>query len=799
MTIRRQLILSYLAILTMLACNLFIYFWSDQKRQSTFEELRRAITRQSLISSIQQKLNDCQKQVTLLSEIVITANSGGAAPEEIAQFNDRLTSIDSQIRQIGALSDAASREKIEAFGKAFRDLSVSWRIFHENFGRNHSRALTEIVVRAEPLSQEVLQELLPQLQQQEKNRVEAGNVRFYDVTRLTGRITIVIFVLSGLLSGLLAAVVSRHFTQGLNSLKSGVDAIGTGNLGYRIPLWSKDELGQLAHTFNDMAGRLDTARGELTMANEELQQRQHELQKHMEAAESANKAKSQFLANMSHELRTPMNAIIGYSEMLTEEAEDLGQPTFIPDLLKINTAGKHLLMLINDILDLSKIEAGKMDLYLETFDIGKALYDICMTIQPLVRDNSNELVLDVPAELGTIYADATKVRQILYNLLSNACKFTKSGRVLVRARRKPTAGKDQIEFQVTDTGIGMTPEQTTKVFDAFIQADASTTRKYGGTGLGLAITRKFCEMMGGEVSVLSTPGKGTTFTVSVPAEVVDERKLSVSLGQLATSVAAEPPGLPNAQASRGAGSVLVIDDDPVIQEVMKSFLTKEGYQVTLVSCGEDGLELARELRPDVITLDVAMPNMDGWSVLSKLKADPILAEIPVVILTMVDDKSTGYALGAAEYLIKPIDRERLVTIMRKYSRLCDRSNVLIAEDDLDVRDMLKSTLEKEGWKVQTALNGRIALEHVTGRLPGLVLLDLMMPEMDGLAFLDQFRRLPNALAVPVIVITAKDLTADERRRLHGSVQHVLAKGSGTDSLVKQVRDLVAQSLSHTHV
>jgi signal transduction histidine kinase/CheY-like chemotaxis protein len=683
MTIRRQLILSYLAILTMLGCNLFIYFWSDQKRQSTFEELRRAITRQSLISSIQQKLNDCQKQVTLLSEIVITANSGGAALEEITQFNDRLAAIDNQIRQIGALSDARSRESVDAFGKAFRDLSVSWRIFYENFGRNHSRALTEIVVRAEPLSHKVLQELLPQLQQEEKNRVEAGNLRFYDVTRTTGRITIVIFVLSGLLSGLLAAVVSRHFREGLNSLKSGVDAIGTGNLGYRIPLWSKDELGQLARTFNDMAGRLDSARRELTKANDELQQRQHELQMHMEAAESANKAKSQFLANMSHELRTPMNAIIGYSEMLTEEAEDLGQRTFIPDLLKINTAGKHLLMLINDILDLSKIEAGKMDLYLETFDMGKVLHDICMTFQPLVRDNSNELVLDIPAELGAIYADATKVRQILYNLLSNACKFTKSGRVLVRAQRKTTAGKDQIEFQVTDTGIGMTPEQTTKIFDAFIQADASTTRKYGGTGLGLAITRKFCEMMGGEVGVLSTPGKGTTFIVSIPAEVVDARKLSASLEQLATSIA-EPQGLPNAHVSRGAGSVLVIDDDPVTQELMKSFLTKEGYQVTVVSCGEDGLGLARRLRPDVITLDVAMPNMDGWSVLSKLKGDPILADIPVVILTMVDDKSTGYALGAAEYLIKPIDRERLVAIIRKYSRLRGCSNVLIAEDDRDV-------------------------------------------------------------------------------------------------------------------
>jgi signal transduction histidine kinase len=533
MTIRRRLTLSHFAILVLLACNLGIYYWSDIKRKSTFEELRRAISRQILISSIQQRLNDYQKQVTLLSQILTDPTSSGASPEEIAQFNDRLKTIDDQIGQMSSLSDGAGKDKIDTFQSAFADLSASWRIFYENFGRNQSRAITEVVVRAEPLSQKVMQELLPQLQQDEKDRVDAASAHFYNATRVTDRITILIFVISGLLAGPLTIVVSRHFTRGLGALKAGADAIGAGRLKYRIANLANDEFGDLARTFNDMTERLDSARIELTSANTELEQRQHELQMLMEAAQSANRAKSQFLANMSHELRTPMNAIIGYSEMLIEEAGDVGQEVLIPDLQKISLAGKHLLTLINDVLDLSKIEAGKMDLHPETFDIRAMINDVSLTMQRLVEKNSNRLVVDVPRQIGAMYADLTKVRQILFNLLSNASKFTHSGTVHLIVRGKSDAGREWIEFHVRDSGIGMTPEQVTKVFDAFTQADASTTRKYGGTGLGLTITRKFCEMMGGKISVESMPGKGTTFTVSVPAGASGDRGLADSLERLA--------------------------------------------------------------------------------------------------------------------------------------------------------------------------------------------------------------------------------------------------------------------------
>ena len=542
MTIRRRLALSHFAILLLLAFNLVIYYSSDLKRKSTFEELRRAISRQILISSIQQKLNDYQKQVSLLSQITADLSNSGASPEEVTQFSEHLNDIGGQISQMSSLSDAGGKDKIEAFRKAFGELSASWQVFYENFGRNQSRAITEVVTRGEPLGRKVMQELLPQLQQDERNRIEAASTHFYDTARITDRLTLLIFVISGCLAGPLALFVSRHFTRGLDALRAGAAALGAGKLKYRIPVLSHDEFGDLALSFNEMAERLDTARRELTGVNAELEHRQHELKMLMQAAQTANQAKSRFLANMSHELRTPMNAIIGYSEILAEEAEDLRQEALIPDLRKINSAGKHLLTLISDLLDLSKIEAGKMDLDLETFDIREIVKDVSVTMQPQIDKNFNKLLVDIPPRMGTMRADATKVRQMLFNLLSNASKFTKSGTIRLQVRRNDVQGKDWIEFSVRDSGIGMTPEQAEKIFDAFTQADPSTTRKYGGTGLGLTITRKFCHMMGGDIRVESALGEGAVFTISLPAEVIPEQELTGP---------AEPLALPPVASHRG--------------------------------------------------------------------------------------------------------------------------------------------------------------------------------------------------------------------------------------------------------
>jgi len=508
-----------------------------------------------------------------------------------------------------------------------------------------------------------------------------------------------------------------------------------------------------------------------------------EIQETSRELEVASRHKSQFVANMSHELRTPLNAIIGYSEMLQEEAEDLGQEEFLPDLRNIHVAGKHLLSLINDILDLSKIEAGKMELFLEHFDVATMVRDTVATIQPLVEQNANKLRLDCRDDESAMHADLTKVRQALFNLLSNACKFTDQGTITLTVSEESINANPWIRFRVSDTGIGMTPEQMDKLFQAFSQADASTTREYGGTGLGLAISRKFCQMMGGDITVESVFGEGSTFTIRLPAEV---HELKATPPPREEEMPARATPVPE-----GALTVLVIDDDPAVRDLMQRFLSKEGLRVVAAADGEEGLRLAKELRPDAITLDVLMPGMDGWSVLTALKADPALTDIPVIMVTIVDEKQAGYALGVADYLTKPIDWKRLTAILQNHRSADATPRVLVVEDDGRTRKMLRTRLEKQGWTVIESENGRVALECMAEGLPDLILLDLMMPEMDGFQFVDQIRTREDWRSVPIIVITAKDLDEEDRQRLNGYVEGILQKGAyKPEELLREVRDAV---------
>jgi signal transduction histidine kinase/CheY-like chemotaxis protein len=502
-----------------------------------------------------------------------------------------------------------------------------------------------------------------------------------------------------------------------------------------------------------------------------------------EAAEASDRAKGTFLANMSHELRTPLNAIIGYSELLQEEAQDRGYTDFISDLKKIGTAGHHLLDIITDVLDLSKIEAGRMELRLETFALASLLKDVVATSQPLVMENGNALRVDYADDLGSMYADLTKTRQILLNLLSNAAKFTERGTItLVVARETAADGADWIHFRVTDTGIGMTPEQMQHLFQPFTQADSSVTRGYGGTGLGLAISHRFCQMMWGEISVESAVGRGTTFTVRLPAEVPERETEHLRAAEIAVL-----PG--------EAGTVLMIDDDPETRNLLGRWLAKEGFRIEAASGGEEGLRLARELHPDVITLEARMHGMSGWTVLSILQADAELTDIPVVMVTVVENEGLSLAMGASDYLLKPVDRERLVTALQKYRRDADIGQVLIVEDDAIVREILRRTLKKEGWKVKEAKNGRVALERMAEFYPDLILLDLMMPEMDGFQFINELRQTLAWQSIPIVVVTAKDLVPEEERQIDSYVAGVIQKGTCSgDELLAQVRDLVAASV-----
>jgi len=491
-------------------------------------------------------------------------------------------------------------------------------------------------------------------------------------------------------------------------------------------------------------------------------------------AEQANTAKSQFLASMSHELRTPLNAIIGYSEMLQEDAADRGELASVPDLQKIHGAGKHLLALINDVLDLSKIEAGKMQLFLESFEITPLVEQVATTVRPLVEKNANQLAVRCAADLGAMHSDATRLRQVLLNLLSNACKFTDHGAIDLNVTRDGA----EVVFQVRDNGIGMTPDQLSRLFEAFTQAEASTAAKYGGTGLGLAISRRFCQLMGGDVAVESVAGTGSVFTVRLPAA--------------GPAAVVESDAGRRSVARKSGGTVLVIDDDAAARELVSRFLEKQGLAVEVAVDGRAGLQAARERPPDVITLDVVMPGIDGWSVLTALKGDPATAHIPVVMLSVVDERNLGIALGAAEFLTKPIERDQLLRVLRRYGRPDAPRRVLVVEDDDLTRTTLGRAMQDEGWEVTLAEHGRAALARLAERVPDLVLLDLMMPEMNGFEFLEALRGREVWRTVPVVVITAKDLTDVERRRLNGGVQRVVSKGAqGLEALAAAVREHVA--------
>jgi signal transduction histidine kinase/DNA-binding response OmpR family regulator len=593
----------------------------------------------------------------------------------------------------------------------------------------------------------------------------AGVTKNLQVVTRDGLIYTVLAILIGII---FAIIMANSLTAGLKQLLLAIERVKLGEREVRADETRLDEIGYLARGFNAMIHAVKESDEKIKEAKQ--------------VAEAANIAKSQFIANMSHELRTPLNAVIGYSEMLQEEYDILNQEEVLSDLGRIHTAGKHLLSLINDILDLSKIESGKMEIFNETFDILKMTGNVISTVEILVEQHRNQLEFYHDIKCDIMYADLTKVRQILLNLLSNASKFTENGIVRLSVATFERDSMMWINFVISDNGIGIPTDKQQFLFQAFKQVDGSTTRKYGGTGLGLVISKRFVEMMGGTITLQSTPGQGTAFTVTLPT------KIAAPQLQEALPIAEVQPAV----TQKKYATVLVIDDDAIIRELLVRYLGKMGYRVVVADSGIKGLELAQQIQPDVITLDVMMPEMDGWTVLTELKKHPQLQHIPVIMLSIVENQELGYSLGAADYLLKPIDQTQILRVLQKYcTKKQDNYLIMVVEDDPMSRDLNREMLQRHGWQVTSADNGKTALTLAEKQPPDLILLDLMMPEMDGFEFITRLRHHQMLNTIPVVVLTAKDMTQADRTYLTDSVNAVFQKGGyDRDELSTQLQELL---------
>jgi len=566
----------------------------------------------------------------------------------------------------------------------------------------------------------------------------------------------------------------RKLIDYIKGIASAADRLSKGDP--TVDVVPRSERDVLSHSFNRMAQNLIRQREHL---EEQVTLRTAELEELNVQLETATRHKSEFLANMSHELRTPLNAIIGFSDVLLEKEKMVGglnekQEEYVEDILG---SGRHLLSLINDILDLSKVEAGRMELELTTFDLQMLLEDTLMLVRERATRHGIQLTLDVDTQVGDLTADGRKVKQILLNLLSNAVKFTPDGgKISVRTGR--SAGL--VEISVSDTGIGISPEDQQRIFEEFRQTKRKEPQEGEGTGLGLTLAKRFVELHGGRIWLESEVGRGSTFTFTLPMRSVVEK--TVTTRDTTLDVQHKGP------------LVLVIEDDPSAAKLLSLYLTEAGFAFEVVNESEAAFEKVRTLHPAVITLDILMPGLDGWELLTRLKTDGLAERIPVVIISVLDERGKGFALGAADYLVKPVDRQALISSVGHLCRTAlDRRDVTIltVDDDPMALELMEAVLRPEGFTVLKAGGGREGLRLARERRPNLIVLDLLMPDVDGFQVLDELKHDPLLAGIPIVILTCKTLSPEDKARLDGYINYLKQKGDfNRADFVAQVRSLI---------